>query len=287
MSYLSSIRSQPKMAAYDDLINGRDIQVQDTKKLHEIDIIYFGILKAIQENRANEFQIHYTKKKRSIPIDVLTSPFINDSFLIFCLIVGIKKFDLDIDWMEKVLAIRSKNEITTTFENILKDDLNSKSNLAEITIIFQHLMSTSENSDDLQISAYQSVTQNFNLFGSKDDFHIISSLRAFDLAIEQRKPIDNNRINALNVFEKKFIKRTKVAASIFRTTIFLCVIFVLQKILSENPGIGDWIDEHNTLLAILSLIGVTVLGNIFPFINGISNEWTMKLFGYPKDLIKK
>ncbi|NQT65494.1 MAG: hypothetical protein HQ554_04885 [FCB group bacterium] len=134
--YQLRINESPKLAAFNNLLLGKSFVPSLQQNLNESDKIYFGLVSAIHSNNKVVFETHYNKKKRSNPSKDSPTPFVNDDFLIFCLILGVIKFEYDKNWIKNIISIRSRNPITITFENILNENYYSKSNLPEIVLVF-------------------------------------------------------------------------------------------------------------------------------------------------------
>ncbi|MBK9961982.1 MAG: hypothetical protein IPP06_11840 [Saprospiraceae bacterium] len=136
ISYLSRIGDSPKLSAFNQLLTGKAIAQPIGNDLSETDEIFFGIISAIQANDKSAFDKHYSKKSKSNPSKESPAPFVNDDFLIFSIILGVTKFNIDKAWIKSIVSIRSKNSITTTLDNLLTDNYYSTSNLPEIVLMF-------------------------------------------------------------------------------------------------------------------------------------------------------
>ena len=128
-------------------------------------------------------------------------------FLILTLVIGVKKFQLEKAWLLGVISRRAKNTTTTTFENLLTGNYQSKTNIHSLILTFLFLVDKSKITNELLVGAYNSmsdITQSF-----KNDFIRIIHYRAFDLIIQFKLPRDIDRISQLLEFEPIFKKRIK------------------------------------------------------------------------------
>ena len=65
------------------------------------------------------------------------------------------------------------------------------------------------------------------------------------------------------------------------------IIYGLLKLPKYSPETVDLIDDYGFAFTILGALGFTFFGNQLGFIKRKTHELTMRLFGYPKGLIKK
>lgn len=285
-TYRLKIKEVPKLAAfYNLLVNKTDLVAR--QDMSEADEIYFGIINAIQTNDKAEFETHYSKKKKSNPSKESPSPFVNDDFLIFCLIVGIVKFNSERKWIKNIISIRTRSPITMTFENILNEDYLSKSNLQEVVLIFFQLIKQESITNDFINATFKSISDNNNLFESRSDFQILCSIRAYDLIIELKESPEGSEIHLLAKFKNEFTKRIKFLAWLFQTIILISIFYIAFEIVSYKPEVKTLFDKIGSVLKVCGLFGLSQLGNIIPAIKRMSYENMLRLFGYPKELIKQ
>jgi hypothetical protein len=284
--YLLDILENQKLSAFNNLLSEKSL-VLPSSKLNESDEVYFGVLSAIHSNDKNVFETYYNKKNKSKPGKDSPTPFVNDDFLIFCLIIGIIKFGIDKDWIRYIISIRNRTPITITFENILNEDYHSKPNLPEVILVFLKLINLALIDNDLLNTTYKSIVQNISLFKSKSDFHILCAINAENLIIEWKIVPTGSEVSLLKRFNEKFLKRIKIFRWIVQTLVFILFLFVLVKILSFVPNVKDFFDKYNPVFTSLGVLGISVLGNLFPTINKKTFEFLLRIFGYPVELIKK
>lgn len=287
ISYSLRINQTPKLTAFNNLLLDKPIDVPEVQELNEADEIYFGLLKAIQKKDKTTFENYYNKKNKSNPTKESSSPFVNDDFLIFSLIVGIEKFNCDKSWIKNIISIRTKSIITITLENLLNDNYLSKSNSFEIVLMYLQLNKPSLIVNDLINDTFKSIKDNTALFESKSDFHIICSVRAYDLIIELKDAPNGAEISLLKGFNPIFLKRVKRFAWFIQTILLVGLLYGGIKLISIKPEAKVFFDKIGSWLKILGLVGISQLGNIFPFIKSKLYELCLKLFGYPQALIKE
>lgn len=287
VSYMERINESLKLKAFHHFLLGKEIASLSHSNISETDEQFFKLLSALQTNNKTVFEEIYTKKSKSNPTKETPAPFVNDDYLIFCLIIGITKFGIDKTWIKNILSIRNRNIITITFENILNENFASNSNQTEIVLIYLHLYNQSKINNDLLNLAYKSITENTKLFESKNDFQILCSLIAYDLIIYQKEASKGSEITALKKFNHNFSKRIKILSWILQALIFFGFIYGLLRVPNYTPEVIMFIDKYNFVFTLLGVSGFTLLGNQIPFIKNKSQKLLMKLFGYPKELTKK
>lgn len=281
------INESPKLTAFNNLLLGKSFSLVANSDITDTEEIYFGIVSAIQSNDKIAFETHFNKKKKSNPSKDSPAPFVNDDFLIFCLIVGIIKFSEDKSWIKNIIALRSRNAVTITLENLLTDNFYSRRNLPEIVLMFFQLNNQPLITNDFLTIVFKSISENTTLFESKSDFHILCSLRAYDLIIELKEAPDGSEVNLLREFNIKFLKRIKHLSWLVQSIILLAIFYVGYELVSQNPKVKEHFDKFGSVLKVASIIGLSQIGNAFPVVRRKSYEIMLSLFGYPNCLIEK
>ena len=257
--YIRTLKDKPKLKALSALLFNDTFQ-KPTGNSSEIDEIYYTSVHAIINNFEDIFRNEYKKiSERKISTES-SAPFIHDDFLIFILIIGVVKFMCDKEWLLNVIEVRKKISTTKSFENLLTGNFLSKENNQSLVLIFLNIFDEAKINDELLIGAYKFIIDNKESFD--DDFNRIINYKAFDLIIYFKQPIEEIRLPELLAFEEKFLKKTKVFSSIVYNTIVLTLLFGMYIILQVIPEV--WKEKINELNLILSLVGVTLLSNVFP-----------------------
>lgn len=286
VSYMERIYESPKLKAFHRFLLGKEITSLSESNNSETDEQFLKILSAIQTNNKSVFEEVYSKKSKSNPKKETPAPFVNDDYLIFSLIIGICKFDIDKTWIKNILSIRNRNTTTITFENILNENFDSTSNQTEVVLTSLCLYNQSKINNDLLNVAFKSITENTNLLENRNDFQILCAFRAYDLIIEQKEASEGSEITALKNFNKNFIQRIKILFWILQAAIFFALIYGLFKLPIYTPDAVKFIEKYNFIFTILGVSGFTLLGNQIPLFKNKSQELLMRLFGYPKGLLQ-
>jgi hypothetical protein len=281
IDYNLRIFNSPKLTAFYNLLLGKSMPIQK-EDLNDSDEIYFGIINAIQTNNKTQFELYFNKKNKSNPNKESPSPFVNDDFLIFCLIVGIYKFNLDRVWIKNIISIRSRNPITETLENIINENYLSKSNLYEIVFAFFILCNQALITNEFLTTTFKSIAENINLFESRSDFSIICSITAYDKIIELKESPDGSEIKLLRQFNSKFLSRVKILSWVTQNFAIIILLSSLVKLVSSNMAIKTFFDNYDPILGVL---GLSLVGNFVPIFKKKSYEILLRLLGYPKELI--
>lgn len=286
-SYIVEVRESSKMRAFHDLITDKSILHTQSESLNETDEIFFGIIGSIQTDNKELFEYFYNKKNKSNPSKESPSPFVNDDFLIFCLIVSILKFNLNTNWIKNIVSIRSRTPITITFENLLDGNFHSKSNLQEIVLMYFQLNNRTLITNNFLTTTFKSISENINLFENKSDFHKLCSIRAYELIIELKESPTGSKIALLTEFNSKFIRRVRMLALVLQTLAFILFLYCFVQLLSKFPSFKVFFEKYDPIFTIMGILGLSVLGNFIPKLKEKSYEVLLRLFGYPMGLIKK
>lgn len=285
--YTERLNESPKLKAFHYFLLGKEIGSLPNNNISDADEQFFKIVSAIQMNNKTAFEEIYAKKSKSNPSKDSPAPFVNDDYLIFCLIIAIIKFGIDKSWIKSIISIRNRNTTTITFENILNENFSSTSNQAEVVLVFLNLCNLSKVNNNLLNAVYNSITKNTTLLESRNDFQILCAFRAYDFIIYQKEASEGNEITSLKRFNQNFTKRIRVLSWFLQAGIFFGLIYSLFKLPIYSPKIIALIEKYNFIFTLLGVSGFTFLGNQIPFIKAKSQELLMRLFGYPKELIKK
>lgn len=284
--YLNSISESPKLSAVSQLLNGKSIVHPNDLDLSETDEIYFRIILAIQANDKSEFEKYYFIKSKSNPNKESLAPFINDDFLIFSIILGVAKFNIDNGWIKNIVSIRSKSSITSTFSNLLAENYYSTLNLPEIVLMYLQQINQRLITNEFLNSTFKAISENTLLFESKSDFQILCAIHAYNSIILLKEAPNGSEIQLLKSFDSRFVKRMKVISWVLQLIILGGIIYVLLKLPNYSPETVDLIDKYGFAFTILGVLGFTFFGNQLGIIRRKTHVLTMRLFGYPRGLIK-
>lgn len=286
-SYMERMNESPKLKAFHYFLLGKKISSLSNNNLSDADEQFFKILSAIQTNNKTVFEEIYTRKSKSNPSKDSPAPFVNNDYLIFCLVIAIIKFGIDKTWIMSIISIRNRNTTTITFENILNENFSSTSNQAEVVLTFLQFCNQSKINNDLLNVTLKSITENTTLLENRNDFQILCAFRAYDFIIYQKEASEGNEITSLKNFNQNFIKRIKVLSWILQTAIFFFFIYGAIQLSKYSPEIVEFLNNKEYVFNIFGAIGLTLLSNLIPFVKNKSQELLMRLFGYPKELIKR
>lgn len=286
IDYLSRIDENQKLKAFNNLLLAKDIIIPENQDLNESGEIYFGIINAIQKSNKSDFEKKYGKKSQSKPNKDSLAPFVNDDFLIFSLIVGVVKFDIDKSWLKSIVSVRVRNPITITFENILNENYYSKSNLPEIVFMFLKLIDLKLIENEFVNFTFEKVTTNVKLFESRSDFQILCSLRAYDTIFLLKELPDKRELEIFKKFNNRFKKRITYLSVTIQVILFAFLIYLLLKLPKYSPEAIVLINKYNYIFTIIGALGLSFLGNSIPIFRNISKKLIMRMFGYPSDLLK-
>ncbi len=274
--YLSSLADQPKQKALFALVSD-DIVVDQPSEVSETDAIYYSSVEAIKKNAESEFNSQYAKiAKRKVSANS-NAPFIHDDFLIFTLVTGVLKFKCDIDWISGVIQHRAKCMTTTTFENLLTGNYQSKANNQSMILVFLFLMDKSKITNDQLNEAYHAMSDIKESFNS--DFIRIVHYRAFDIIIQFKLPRDTDEVSRLLEFESRFKKRIHTFSIIAYNLFILCILIGAYKVLQLLPEDKKLVvNDLNLIIGLGAIIGLS--GNFIPKLKTKFLKLILRVFGY-------
>lgn len=226
--YMERLKESLKLNAFYRFLHGNEISL--TNNGNDSEEQFFKIISAIQTNNKTAFEEIYFKKSKSKPNKDSPAPFVNDDYLIFCMIVCICKFGIEKTWIKSIISIRNRNATTITFENILNENYLSSINQLEVVLMFLHSYNPSIINNNILNTAYKSITGNITLLESRSDFQILCAFRAYDIVIEQKEASEGNEISSLKIFNQTFKTRIKLLSLILHVIILFGVIYSSFKL---------------------------------------------------------
>lgn len=275
-SYLSSIADQPKQKALYALVSDEAFAGQ-ANEVSETDAIYYSSIQAIKKNTKADFDTQYAKISKRKVSENSTAPFVHDDFLIFTLVIGVLKFDCDKDWVLGVIRNRAKSKTTTTFENLLTGNYQSKANNQSLVLAFLFLLDKSKITNDQLNEAYNVMSDTKEAFNN--DFIRIVYYRAFDIIIQFKLPRNTDEVSRLLEFESRFKKRINVFSIITYNLFIVGILVGAYKILQLLPEAKKLVvNDLNLIIGLGAIIGLS--GNFIPKMKTKFKELILRAFGY-------
>lgn len=267
-TYFNQLRENRKFDLFFSYIFSLPIKFDDQKG-NDIDSLFSEMVLSLRDLNRNRFQLVLDKISARDPKS--TTPFVNDDFLIFIVILGVKKFELDQSWLNRVLEVRGKvtkenGRIVTTYRNILNSGYNSSENLVEIVLFFEEILGEELIKKGLKKSWFKSiVSRDFPHY--KSDFLNVLDLRANYLVLEHATSLlDEGELFQLKKFEAGFLKRVDTITNISFFLLLAGVLFLIIWLVF-SPKFDSIIGKVDILLGILGV-------GIFGFINKLKKWWT-------------
>jgi hypothetical protein len=277
-SYLSKAIQNDRLRAYYSLLQ---LEVFDysSEGLGDIDKVYYGIINSIVKRNKEEFQDYYDKMSKRTPNE--NSPFIYHDLLIFSIVVGVFIFESDKSWLKKAIAKRKESSIRTTFDNILNENYQSKSNISEVISVFLHLTEEEKPTDEILESTYTSILNNKELFKNKNDFQALTAIKAFELILGSIREFPNRKDYVfLKSFETRFDKRIRLFSSLIYSMVLLIGVYYLFQLVSFNQKVKEFLDNLNAVIGVLGYLAIN--GGLFAAFKNNFELAIKRLFGYRK-----
>ncbi len=281
LSYRQKLTYKPIVNNFIEFIEGREIS---SGNFSQLDKVLFNLIKTYRANDKRKFQNEYIELSRREPSS--NSPYAYNDFLIFVLICGTKKFELNQDWIREVLDIRNCSDdecklTTLTFKNLLSENYTSTNNHFPTIVTFQHILEISLLENDLLNITYLKIVQGvfprFNL-----DFLNLVVLRAFDLIVLRKEILGEGEMSHLKSFEKRFTSKvtliSKFAHWIFTLGIYCIVIYLYFT----NQVFQNFIKHHSGFFNLMGLGGLIGMYAFGERLRNLNEQIIKKFWGYTK-----
>ncbi len=274
--HIKLIESNWKTKLFNAFINEKPINSETNSEDN-----FVRVINAITKDTKTEFENFYLEFSERKPSE--ESPWLHDNFFIFALIVGIVKYSIKKEWIEKVFELReSRNKETTqinnTFKNLINNNFYSKDNLFEIVFVFQELINIAISPLDEINDLYNKLSSDFSLLNIRDDFLKIIRLRAVDLIVLQKELPNTVEITSLKNFKHIFLKRIDILSKAIYTFFVIGLIVGIYIYQSKNKTNQDLINTINT---ISGLLGVGLIFFIKRLSKGVK-LFILVILGYNK-----
>lgn len=192
------------------------------------------------------------------------SQYIYKDLMIFLFICVTKKFGLDQSWLLKFVEQRDSSEeekdsITRTFQNLLKDNLESKDNYFEIVIVYKNILGITEESEVVLNQTYENLSKKSFPFYESEFLNLIA-IKAIDLVILTKGVTTFRPYIKLKFFAERFDKRAKqISTALFLLT--LTLIFFIQGYIAYRYIWGDE-SQSKFMEKILTVFSYAIIGTV-------------------------
>lgn len=283
LEFLQGVDKNFKLATFYNFLKRKSVPaVFDEEVSSEINMAFLGIINSISNNDKEEFNKHYSPYSRRRLQKSSQAPFVNDDFFIFCVVIGVIIFDIDQDWIKKVLSVRPRTETTITFENILVENYQSLDNNFALVACALDRLSKIHLHAEVLIKAYNEISSNVNLFSKSHPFHIICSLYAYDRTIELRDGAAERKLQLLQHFEDIFLKRVSLLNIIIYNVLLIGLTFAFYKVLSKSEA---WKEKAELIALVFGMVGISFANTLDKAKKGLKTL-ILTFLGYPKVLRK-
>jgi hypothetical protein len=189
------------------------------------------------------------------------SEWMHNDALLFALTLGVRKFNVNKDWLEEVLKIRLEHSqddgklVAQTYIDITKDNLKNTNNYQPLMIVMKYFLAIPFGDIEYVNLVYQELVQKIFPY-SKVAFLNLICLKAMDAILLSKGLIDLKRQKIIDEFIVKFNYRITQIATLFWIIIFVLVLSssilflifylnigsqqaeILNKILTSLPFLG-------------------------------------------------
>ncbi len=261
--YLKGILENEKFLIFYNFLvsNGITVIGESTPSADVIDDDFKDILGALCSSNVQDFQTNYSQYSSRTPSP--TSPFVNDDFLLFSLVIGVEKFNIPKEWIEKVLQTRKCssndcNQCLTTFKNILIENHNSLDNHFGIVLMYQSILKEDLLTPVNKAILFTGITS--SIFPSKkSDFLNIIELRSYDLLINEQLIGGDSKYQEVRLKIENFEKRSKQVALIIYAILYAMWLGLVYFLYHKFEFIEKFISSSEAIFGFLGFGGLLAL----------------------------
>lgn len=251
-AFRENISENPKLLLFYKVISrGLPKDWFDGASLQGVSDDFENIAMAILNSNEEKFRTAYSNKSRSKPSKEAPQPFVHDDYLIFLLVIGCQKFSTSKDWVQSVLSIRAKENIGTTFSNLLIGDFDTIQSNPAIYLVYSSLLFPEKIDSSTLQAAYQALRNGKSVDWDDNPFLYIMEFRAMEIVLENLGLVMEGELGKLREFESRFLKRTLWAGGIISTAILFVVIYVINSHFELSKKISEGWSPYLTFLPFL------------------------------------
>lgn len=274
-NYLNKIKNDKIIWIFYNFLSQNNIAIDLDNYQADTDKQYACFIKFLNENDELKFIEAYNAFSRRSPDQ--QSPWVNNDFLIFILIMGTTRFSLNREWLLQVVNTRSTQveeqlKVNLTFKNILTDNLESKENVLEVITIFKYLGGEIIDSKQSN-SLLKEMSVNADLFNKNNDFLVCCSITSFNAILISKGFTNQNYVKNLETFKETFSKTSDTIGIIFQIILlFFMAILTLHYYHTDEK-------LFNAIVSFAGLIGISIF-SFTPKTKNFISRFIKKLFGY-------
>lgn len=168
--------------------------------------------------------------------------------------------------------------VNQTFRNILTNNLQSLDNLTEIIIVFLDLLNRPQLDNSQLNRAYISLSENHNLFESRNDFIISITIRAYDVILLSKDTLDAVEVVKMRGFKDLFRRRIAIIGDVIYIVIVVAFVFISVNTLRSYHDFKDYVTDVSSIFQIAGFAFIAA----FKFIRKKIGWALLALFGYNK-----
>ncbi len=235
------------------------------------------IIKCLEQNDKVKFNQIYKELNSREPSNHL--PYVHDDFLLFSLILGGKKFGIDLSWVKRTLSVRSTtdvegNLITISLKNIIDNNYKSQDNNFGIILSFEAILNQKYISWQERKLFYQEIIRKKLPFYSSELLNLLA-LKAYDIVILEGDESRESKYNMLSSFETSFLNRVDFLSKALHWILNSLLISVLLYFYVTKPSFNSLLRDNSVVVSILGLGGIVAQ---VIFNNKVSNGFRYFLF---------
>ncbi len=250
-SYISELRKNPKVNCLFGFLFGSSSKDYGDDNFSQI-------IKSLERNDKVKFNQIYKELNSREPSNHL--PYVHDDFLLFSLILGCKKFNIDLSWVKRILSVRSTtdvegNLITISLINIIENNFLSQNNNFGIILSFESILNQKYTSWQERKLFYIDIIKEKFPFYSSDLLNLLA-LKAYDIVILEGDESRESKYNRLSSFETSFLNRINNLSKVLHWTLNLLLICLLLYFYVNDSSFKSLLTDNSVIVSILGLGGI-------------------------------
>jgi len=266
----------PKAFALFSYLSGKEINTPQDG-CSETDRTYYSMLNALRTSNKNLFKQCYDDLSQRRVLKEL--PIIYDNYLLFVLITGVTKFNLNGDWIKSVIVLRDTNNepekaITASFNHLLNKNYLTTEGIPSI-ILATLIKQEGEINTTILRNSFE-ANKGIGQYLERDLFLTSIYLYTSDYIISIS--IGQDGID-LKKFEGSFLRKIGLLQNLLYVFILILLVLLWFYLVKHYPQIKEL---ANTLGILLQLIGIGLLAFGLNKIKSLFGKLLKLFFGYKK-----
>lgn len=244
-----------------DLLADKQIPNRDYSPTIAPDVASAAI-QCLQRNDSKGFASLYTEFSRRMP-DADTD-WIYDDFVVFALVLAVRRFQMNPTWLINAIAIRKdskrdgRKNLPSTFISLLRGNFESDDSFYEIVVVACEVLQENRINEARLNKLFSELWGlTFPFYESSSCLNMLS-LKAIEITIRRKGLLNPEREGRVEQFLASFSQRTHMIAAVIVNLFYILLLLLGMWLTIESySGLSDRMISF--VSGILTLLGTTVL----------------------------